>query len=409
METCTCPLCHRSCCCGGKSPPSRVRQTPHTLQSPPPGWTQPLQARPILWAGSPLWPRIPWSPSGQGTPPPILTWPDHMIGITWSSDDALGLYADSAYTCVYWTQNTNNIALQVLQRCWFLLVTQSSCIVKFWHCAFWCSNVSNLFRSQVVREAKFQVEPPHHHERDQPLLLGWYCQHRNEEQSSRGKKCHQIFIRTVHFHIVLTVGSNWDWHTGEHHLRIEVFFEACVGISRKAFTWGQVSFLPFVLPGDHQVWGEALCDTVSGRWVSVPRCVRVPPGARGYLQAVRKRTQAAAQQNDGTFLQVRHLFISKYFALQLREERQQQKEIEWQLHIWIVCVLSFSRTNALQQTTPLLSCHFVVYCRYNSGGKSFSEITSTKHISVSIDAVTIQNHFWQKKNPPAKKPHQPMY
>ena len=49
------------------------------------------------------------------------------------------------------------------------------------------------------------------------------------------------------------------------------------------------------------------------------------------------------------------------------------------------------------------------FFRYNSGAKSFSEITSTKHISVSIDAVTIQNQYWQKKNPPAKKPHTAMY
>ena len=36
-------------------------------------------------------------------------------------------------------------------------------------------------------------------------------------------------------------------------------------------------------------------------------------------------------------------------------------------------------------------------CRYNSGGKKFTEVLSTKHLSVSIDAITIHNHLWQKK------------
>ncbi|XP_074656708.1 calmodulin-regulated spectrin-associated protein 1-like [Tubulanus polymorphus] len=37
------------------------------------------------------------------------------------------------------------------------------------------------------------------------------------------------------------------------------------------------------------------------------------------------------------------------------------------------------------------------FYKYNSGSKSFSVISSTKHMSVSIDAVTISNHYWQSK------------
>ncbi|CAE1313065.1 CAMSAP [Acanthosepion pharaonis] len=35
------------------------------------------------------------------------------------------------------------------------------------------------------------------------------------------------------------------------------------------------------------------------------------------------------------------------------------------------------------------------YYKYNSGGKSFSEVTSTKHLSVSIDAVVINGNLWK--------------
>ncbi|KAH3897127.1 calmodulin-regulated spectrin-associated protein 1-like isoform X3 [Dreissena polymorpha] len=42
------------------------------------------------------------------------------------------------------------------------------------------------------------------------------------------------------------------------------------------------------------------------------------------------------------------------------------------------------------------------YYKYNSGGKSFSEVVSTKHISVSIDAVSLQNAVWKPAKPPAK-------
>ncbi|KAL8578425.1 hypothetical protein ACOMHN_014924 [Nucella lapillus] len=39
------------------------------------------------------------------------------------------------------------------------------------------------------------------------------------------------------------------------------------------------------------------------------------------------------------------------------------------------------------------------FYKYNSGGKSFNAVTSTKHLSVSIDAVVIQNVFWKSKAP----------
>lgn len=42
-------------------------------------------------------------------------------------------------------------------------------------------------------------------------------------------------------------------------------------------------------------------------------------------------------------------------------------------------------------------------CRYNSGGKSFSEVTSTKHLSVSIDAVVIHNALWKTSAKPPQK------
>jgi Microtubule-binding calmodulin-regulated spectrin-associated len=39
--------------------------------------------------------------------------------------------------------------------------------------------------------------------------------------------------------------------------------------------------------------------------------------------------------------------------------------------------------------------------RYNSGAKNFTEVTTTKHLSTTIDAVTIFTAYWQKK--PAAK------
>lgn len=42
------------------------------------------------------------------------------------------------------------------------------------------------------------------------------------------------------------------------------------------------------------------------------------------------------------------------------------------------------------------------YFKYNSGAKSFSEVSSTKHISVSIDAVSLQNTVWKQSKVPAK-------
>ena len=45
---------------------------------------------------------------------------------------------------------------------------------------------------------------------------------------------------------------------------------------------------------------------------------------------------------------------------------------------------------------------FWMFFRYNSGGKSFSQVASTKHISVSIDAVSLQNTVWKRTQPPAK-------
>ncbi|XP_061178757.1 calmodulin-regulated spectrin-associated protein 1-B-like isoform X1 [Saccostrea echinata] len=44
------------------------------------------------------------------------------------------------------------------------------------------------------------------------------------------------------------------------------------------------------------------------------------------------------------------------------------------------------------------------FYKYNSGGKSFSEVTSTKHLSVSIDAIVIHNALWKTSSkPPHKK------
>lgn len=37
-----------------------------------------------------------------------------------------------------------------------------------------------------------------------------------------------------------------------------------------------------------------------------------------------------------------------------------------------------------------------VCCRYNSGGKCFSQV-HTKHLTVTIDAFTIHNSLWQGK------------
>ncbi|XP_060592189.1 calmodulin-regulated spectrin-associated protein 1-like isoform X2 [Ruditapes philippinarum] len=42
------------------------------------------------------------------------------------------------------------------------------------------------------------------------------------------------------------------------------------------------------------------------------------------------------------------------------------------------------------------------YYKYNSGAKSFSQVASTKHISVSIDAVSLQNTVWKRNQPPPK-------
>ncbi len=48
---------------------------------------------------------------------------------------------------------------------------------------------------------------------------------------------------------------------------------------------------------------------------------------------------------------------------------------------------------------------FGVVCRYNSGAKKFAEVRSTKHLSVSIDAVVIYNSYWQKKKVAAPTHH----
>jgi len=40
---------------------------------------------------------------------------------------------------------------------------------------------------------------------------------------------------------------------------------------------------------------------------------------------------------------------------------------------------------------------YVLMYRYNSGTKTFSEVTSTKHLSATIDAVILLNALWQKK------------
>ena len=55
---------------------------------------------------------------------------------------------------------------------------------------------------------------------------------------------------------------------------------------------------------------------------------------------------------------------------------------------------------AVSALTPRLSPRG----RYNSGGKSFTQI-HTKHLSVTIDAFTIHDALWQGKRPslPSKK------
>ena len=42
------------------------------------------------------------------------------------------------------------------------------------------------FRSQVVRQTECEVEPAHHHERDQSLLPRGHRQHRGQKQGVRG-------------------------------------------------------------------------------------------------------------------------------------------------------------------------------------------------------------------------------
>ncbi|ESO99190.1 hypothetical protein LOTGIDRAFT_142046, partial [Lottia gigantea] len=43
------------------------------------------------------------------------------------------------------------------------------------------------------------------------------------------------------------------------------------------------------------------------------------------------------------------------------------------------------------------------YYKYNSGSKSFSEITSTKHLSVSIDAIVPVSTVWKSSKPTAMR------
>jgi len=40
-----------------------------------------------------------------------------------------------------------------------------------------------------------------------------------------------------------------------------------------------------------------------------------------------------------------------------------------------------------------------LWCRYNCGAKNFTEVTSTKHLTTTIDAVTISNSIWLKYRP----------
>ena len=47
--------------------------------------------------------------------------------------------------------------------------------------------------------------------------------------------------------------------------------------------------------------------------------------------------------------------------------------------------------------------HFPPIRRYNSGGKNFNEV-HTKHLTVTIDAITIHSQLWSgKKMVPHKK------
>ncbi|XP_064653116.1 calmodulin-regulated spectrin-associated protein 1-B-like isoform X3 [Lineus longissimus] len=58
-------------------------------------------------------------------------------------------------------------------------------------------------------------------------------------------------------------------------------------------------------------------------------------------------------------------------------------------------VLKVSGTGPKQVTPKMLDRFY----KYNSGQKSFSQINTTKHLSVSIDAITIQSSLWQSKKP----------
>ena len=49
-------------------------------------------------------------------------------------------------------------------------------------------------------------------------------------------------------------------------------------------------------------------------------------------------------------------------------------------------------------------CVCVCTSRYNSGSKKFSEVTTTKHMSATIDAVTLYNSYWTKKKVEKKAP-----
>ena len=67
-----------------------------------------------------------------------------------------------------------------------------------------------------------------------------------------------------------------------------------------------------------------------------------------------------------------------------------------------------SRTDSSQTLTrtltkPLTKCSLYPPRRYNSGGKNFNEV-HTKHLTVTIDAITIHSQLWSgKKIVPHKK------
>lgn len=154
----------------------------------------------------------------------------------------------------------------------------------------------------------------------------------------------------------------------------------------------------------------------------VPGAVQLWSRHWGLLKDPRDRTQANQQQNDREVLQVRLTTGPIYFIYTLKNIFE-LVPVHVQLDITVDKMLFYSSMkysldchNCLSNIRQSMSfiwcvCHcdnelstFAVWdCRYNSGGKSFSEVTSTKHLSVSIDAVVIHNALWKTSTKPTHK------